>query len=44
MTDVPGKFINYNNVKEKNQDLYFNLYNNIWNSNFSVLYSDDALC
>ena len=25
------------------QDLYFNLYNNIWNTNFPMWYSDDAL-
>lgn len=24
------------------QDLYFNLYNNIWNTNFPIWYSDDA--
>ena len=31
------------NVKEKSQDLYFNLYNNIWNTNFPMWYSDDAI-
>lgn len=36
------KLLQYN-VKEKNQDLYFNLYNNIWNTNFPIWYSDDAL-
>ena len=25
------------------QDLYFNLYNNIWNTNFTMWYSDDAI-
>ena len=30
------------NVQEKRQDLYFNLYNNIWNTNFPMWYSDDA--
>ena len=25
------------------QDLYFNLYNNIWNTNFSIWYGDDAM-
>ena len=25
------------------QDLYFNLYNNIWNTNFPMWYSDDAM-
>ena len=27
----------------KKQNLYFNLYNNIWNTNFPMWYSDDAL-
>ena len=26
-----------------NQDMYFNLYNNIWNTNFPMWYSDDAI-
>jgi hypothetical protein len=26
-----------------NEDLYFNLYNNIWNTNFPIWYSDDAM-
>ena len=26
----------------KTQDLYFNLYNNIWNTNFPMWYSDDT--
>lgn len=30
------------NVKELRQNLYFNLYNNIWNTNFPMWYSDDA--
>jgi hypothetical protein len=30
-------------VQEKEQDLYFNLYNNIWNTNFPMWYSDDAV-
>ena len=25
------------------QDLYFNLYNNIWNTNFPIWYGDDAM-
>lgn len=25
------------------QDMYFNLYNNIWNTNFPIWYSDDAI-
>ena len=29
-------------VEKKKQDLYFNLYNNIWNTNFPMWYSDDA--
>ena len=31
------------NVKDAKQDLYFNLYNNIWNTNFPMWYSDDGL-
>ena len=31
------------NLKNCKQDLYFNLYNNIWNTNFPMWYSDDAL-
>jgi hypothetical protein len=31
------------NVKDKKQDMYFNLYNNIWNANFTMWYSDDGL-
>ena len=27
----------------KDEDLYFNLYNNIWNTNFPMWYSDDAM-
>jgi hypothetical protein len=30
-------------VRTKKQDLYFNLYNNIWNTNFPMWYSDDAM-
>lgn len=30
-------------VEEKKQDLYFNLYNNQWNTNFPMWYSDDGL-
>ena len=29
--------------KPKTQDMYFNLYNNIWNTNFPMWYSDDAV-
>lgn len=28
--------------KPKGQDMYFNLYNNIWNTNFPMWYSDDT--
>lgn len=35
------RLLQYNH-KELNQDLYFNLYNNIWNTNFPLWYSDDA--
>ena len=31
------------NLKNCKQDLYFNLYNNVWNTNFPMWYSDDAL-
>ena len=31
------------NVKQKSQDMYFNLYNNVWNTNFPMWYSDDAM-
>ena len=30
-------------LKNPKQNLYFNLYNNIWNTNFPMWYSDDAL-
>lgn len=29
-------------LHQKKQDLYFNLYNNIWNTNFPMWYSDDS--
>ena len=29
--------------RPETEDLYFNLYNNIWNTNFPMWYSDDAL-
>ena len=31
------------NCTDLKQDLYFNLYNNIWNTNFPMWYSDDAI-
>ena len=31
------------NVKDVKQDMYFNLYNNIWNTNFPMWYSDDGM-
>lgn len=31
------------NLKNRKQDLYFNLYNNVWNTNFPMWYSDDAI-
>lgn len=31
------------NCKVEKQDLYFNLYNNIWNTNFPMWYDDDAM-
>ena len=33
--------LEWNNPTGK-QDLYFNLYNNIWNTNFPMWFSDDA--
>lgn len=30
-------------LTDKKQDMYFNLYNNIWNTNFPMWYSDDTL-
>lgn len=30
-------------IETKEQDMYFNLYNNIWNTNFPMWYSDDSL-
>lgn len=31
------------NLADLKQDMYFNLYNNIWNTNFPMWYSDDAI-
>ena len=36
------RLLQYNQTDIK-QDLYFNLYNNIWNTNFPIWYSDDAI-
>ena len=33
--------LKWNNLCEK-QELYFNLYNNVWNTNFPMWFSDDA--
>jgi len=33
--------LQWNNPTEK-QELYFNLYNNVWNTNFPMWFSDDA--
>ncbi len=38
-----GKKLLHYNEKNLCQDLYFNLYNNIWNTNFPIWYSDDAI-
>lgn len=38
-----GKRLLQYNVKDISKDLYFNLYNNIWNTNFPIWYSDDAI-
>ena len=29
-------------LNPKGEDMYFNLYNNIWNTNFPMWYSDDT--
>lgn len=36
------RLLQYNQTDVK-QDLYFNLYNNIWNTNFPMWYDDDAV-
>ena len=38
-----GRRLLHYNEKVLKQDLYFNLYNNIWNTNFPMWYSDDAV-
>ena len=38
-----GKRLLHYNEKDLCQDMYFNLYNNIWNTNFPLWYSDDAV-
>lgn len=38
-----GKKLLHYNEKELCEDLYFNLYDNIWNTNFPLWYSDDAI-
>lgn len=38
-----GRRLLHYNEKGLKQDLYFNLYNNIWNTNFPMWYSDDAV-
>ena len=38
-----GKKLLHYNEKGLCQDLNFNLYNNIWNTNFPIWYSDDAI-
>lgn len=38
-----GRRLLHYNEKDLMQDLYFNLYNNIWNTNFPMWYSDDAV-
>jgi len=38
-----GKRLLQYNLKDVGQDLHFNLYNNIWNTNFPIWYSDDAI-
>lgn len=36
------RLLQYGKIPSR-QDLYFNLYNNIWNTNFPMWYSDDAM-
>ena len=38
-----GRMLLQYGVEKGKQDLYFNLYNNIWNTNFPMWYSDDAM-
>ena len=38
-----GRMLLHYNETNLMNDLYFNLYNNIWNTNFPMWYSDDAL-
>ena len=38
-----GKKLLHYNEKGLCPDLHFNLYNNIWNTNFPIWYSDDAV-
>ena len=38
-----GRHLLEYNLGKLPQDLYFNLYNNIWNTNFPMWYGDDAL-
>lgn len=38
-----GRRLLHYNEEGLKQDLYFNLYNNIWNTNFPMWYSDDAV-
>ncbi len=38
-----GRKLLHYNEKNSERDMYFNLYNNIWNTNFPMWYSDDAV-
>ena len=38
-----GKKLLHYNEKDPGEDMYFNLYNNIWNTNFPIWYSDNAV-
>lgn len=38
-----GKHLLEYNIDVTGQDMHFNLYNNIWNTNFPMWYSDDAV-
>ena len=38
-----GRKLLHYNIEKTEKDMYFNLYNNIWNTNFPMWYSDDAM-
>lgn len=38
-----GRMLLHYNEEKTKQDMYFNLYNNIWNTNFPMFYADDSV-